>query len=200
MSDPTRQRIVATHPAMTSVGVERNLRFGGSAEVPLHLDLYRPPNAKGSLSPVVVFVSGYSDPGFAKVVGCRFKEMGAYVSWAELLAANGITAVTYENVDPPTDAQTLLDYLRDQAEQLDIDPKRMAIWAASGNAPTALALMDRNELTCAVVSYGYLLDLDGHTDVADAAAQFRFSNAIYAPGQVKGQESTIRVHIGPELG
>jgi acetyl esterase/lipase len=41
--------------------------------------------------------------------------------------------------------------------------------------------MDEPELGCAALLYGYTMDLEGHTEVADAAATFRF--AVPATGR-----------------
>jgi hypothetical protein len=53
------------------------------------------------------------------------------------------------------------------------------VWACSGNVPNALSLLTEDAsayLKCAVLCYGYMLDLDGSTQVADAARQFGFVN------------------------
>jgi len=55
------------------------------------------------------------------------------------------------------------------------------ILAVSGNVPTALAALTRDTAhppACCVFSYGCLLDLDGATDVADAARQFGFEHPL----------------------
>jgi hypothetical protein len=83
------------------------------------------------------------------------------------------------------------------APSLGIDEHRIGVWACSGNVPLALsALMahstnapgqDRGRaeafaeaegsgLRCAALLYGYTLDLDGATGVAEAAQMFRFTN------------------------
>ena len=144
------------------------------------MDLYYPHGAgPGALSPAVVFVTGFRDAGAQRMLGCRFKEMGSYISWAQLVAASGMAAITYVNDQPAADAQNVVHYLLRNAAALGIDANRMAIWSCSGNVPTALSvLMLRPDgLKCAVLCYGYMLDLDGLTSVADAARQMGFVNA-----------------------
>ncbi len=189
--DIARKRIVYDFPGMQQVTVQRDLVYGNSADGnPLVMDVYRPAVANDqSASPVVVFVAGYADPGFTQVVGCRFKEMGAYVSWSELIAASGMVAVTYTNEHPAEDLSMLVQHLVKEAESLDIDAGRIGLWACSGNVPTALAeLIDAESaaeggattgvIACAALCYGYMLDLDDDTAVKDAAETFGFETPM----------------------
>ena len=107
--------------------------------------------------------------------------MGQYISWARLLAASGIVAITYENTEPVADASRVIEFIRESAADLGIDAGRIGIWSCSGNVPNALSLLCDINLTCAVLYYGYMLDLDGTNDVADAAANFGFSNPCAGP-------------------
>lgn len=182
--DMARKRIVYDSPGMREVTVQRDLVYGNSTDGnPLLMDLYCPAAVKGRAAlPVVVFVAGYADPGFTRVVGCRFKEMGAYVSWGELAAASGMVAVTYTNERPADDLSMLLQHLVKEAESLDIDAGRIGLWACSGNVPTALAELindqSPNAIACATLCYGYMLDLDADTAVKDAAKTFGFAAPI----------------------
>ena len=63
--------------------------------------------------------------------------------------------------------------------KLRIYPTRVGLIAVSGNVPTALTtiMQDASRTpACAIFGYGCLLDLDGATDVSDAARQFGFAN------------------------
>ncbi len=84
-------------------------------------------------------------------------------------------AITYTNREPIADAHTLLRSLHDNAPALGIDETRIALWASSGNVPLALSLLT-SAVKCAALCYGYTLDLDGFTEVADAARTFKFAN------------------------
>jgi acetyl esterase/lipase len=140
---------------------------------------YPPDSTSGARLPAVLFVTGLSDSGAERMVGCKLKEMGSYISWAELAAASGLVAITYTNADPAADALEVLRYVRHHAAALDIDENRIGLWACSGNVPTALSMLMQEAhdyLKCAVLCYGYTLDLNGFTGVADAARQFGFVN------------------------
>lgn len=186
MSEDTQQNhiskktVVYRIPEMDAVTVRRDEVYSATDSGDLTMDIYYPVDSQsGARLPAVVFVSGYPDDGFQRVVGCKFKEMGAYISWGRLTAASGIAAITYTNKEPAADIRALLEYVRHNAEQLGIDEKRIGLWACSGNAPMAMSiLMQRSNeyIKCAALCYGFMLDLDGATGVAEAAAQFRFVN------------------------
>jgi len=120
------------------------------------------------------------------MLGVKFKEMALAVSWGQLIAASGLIAIAYTNREPAADLAALLQHLQDQAAALGIDAGRMGLWACSGNVPLALAALMADStgttsraghgLRCAALLYGYMLDLDGATGVAEAAALFRFTN------------------------
>lgn len=169
--------VVYQIPGMDEVTVQRDIAYD-SSNAALSMDLYRPPDAKAATRlPAVVFVMGYSDLGAEKMFGCKFKEMEAYVGWAKLVAASGLLAVTYVNHDPVRDLDALFAYLRENAQALGIDERRIGVWSGSGNVPRALALLmtERTSVKCAALCYGYALDLDGGTAVAEAAKKWRFA-------------------------
>jgi hypothetical protein len=175
-----RKRLVYQIPGMEAATVRRDVEYRRTDGRPLTFDLYRPPDARsGSRLPAVVLVSGYSDDGVEKKLGCKAKEMGASISKGQLLAASGLSAVCYETRDPATDAHALLQYVRQNEATLGVDANQMGLWAASGNVPMALSLLmqgsDQN-LKCAALCYGFMLDCGPSTAVADASRTFGFVN------------------------
>jgi hypothetical protein len=129
-------------PELADVTVEHNDVF----------DLYR----TRKNTPVVIIVGGFPDRGFQKIVGCRFREMQSTISWARLIAASGLTAVTYANEEPERDLHAILRTIREKTEHI-------GLWASSGNVPLALSLLmrdGREDITCAALCYGYTLDVD----------------------------------------
>lgn len=175
------RRVVFTVPKMDAVIVRPNIRVQSTDDCEQTMDLYLPPSPPGceTPKPVVILVSGFPDPGFEAAVGCKFKEMGTYTSWARLLAASGLAVVTYTNNDPVADFDTLLHHLRSNAAALGIDGDRMGVMACSGNVPMALSVLMQKTprcFRCAALSYGYMLDLGGATGVAEAAKQWHFVN------------------------
>jgi acetyl esterase/lipase len=166
----TEQPIVYRIPEMESVTVAKDIEYAAGRT----LDVYRPPD--GENLPAVLFVTGFRDAGFEARLGCKQKEMASYVSWARLAAASGFVAITYSNIDPAADSVAVLRYIRENAASLHIDADRIAVWSCSGNVLTALALIIEQPVTCAVLCYGFMLDLDGSTAVADAQKQWGFAN------------------------
>lgn len=169
--DFTSKPLVHTIAGAADVAVERHIYT--TQQGPLDFDLYRPAHATAP-SPALVFVSGYPDPGMAAMFGKPLKDWTSYIGWARMVAASGVAGIAYLN-RTPQDVVALLHHLRKNAAALQIDPARIGVWACSGNVPTALALAAREPLACAALLYGYLLDLDGTSSVAEAAAQFHFA-------------------------
>lgn len=179
--DITKKRVVYQIHGMDAVTIRRDVEYRVTDAGVLTMDLYHPPDSKSEARiPAVVFVSGYPDPGFQKMVGCKLKEMESYISWGQLAAASGLVAITYTTgKEPATDIHALLQYVRQNAAVLGIDENRIGVWACSGNVPNALSVLmqeDRDYLKCAVLCYGLMLDLEGATSVADAAKQWGFVN------------------------
>ena len=180
MSDITKKRVVFQIPGMDAVTIRRDVEYRTTDAGVLTMDIYYPPDWKsGARMPAVVFVSGYSDLGFQKMLGCKLKEMGSYISWGQLTAASGLVAITYTTREPAADIHALLECVRQNAGSLGIDETRIGVWACSGNVPNALSILmeeGREYLKCAVLCYGIMLDLDGSTDVAESARKWGFVN------------------------
>ena len=102
----SKKRVVYTMPGVDAVTVRRDEEYRVTDAGALTMDLYYPPDAKsGARTPAVIFVTGFSDVGAQRMLGCKLKEMA---------------------------------------------------------------------LKCAVLCYGYTLDSDGSTGVADAARHWGF--------------------------
>lgn len=177
----TKKRVVYQMPGEESVTIRRDVEYRATDAGVLTADIYYPPDAKsGTRLPAVVFVIGYSDLGAQAIFGCKFKEMESFISWAKLAAASGLIAITYATgKEPAADIHALLQYVRRNAAELQIDENHIGLWACSGHTPNALSVLMQegsDYLKCAVLCYGIMLDLDGSTDVADAASAYRFVN------------------------
>lgn len=168
----TARRVLYEIPGMRTVSV-RQRDFRGADGQPLPMAIYPPPTPIAMPTPAVIIVEGYPDPGFAAFLGCRFMDMAWSVSTAELIAASGMTAVTYANRDPGADAVAVLDDLRANAETLGIDAGRIGLWATSGHASIALSILAH--ATCAVLTNPFTFDWGGASEVAQAAKMFRFA-------------------------
>jgi hypothetical protein len=170
----TKKRVVYQAPAERAVTVRRDVEYRVTDAGALTMDIYRPPDSKTEARiPAVVFVNGYPDPGSQKMIGCKLKEMESYISWGQLTAASGLVAITYTTgKEPAQDIYALLQYVRQNAAVLGIDENRIGLWACSGNVPIALSVLmqeAREDLKCAVLCYGCMLDLDGFNHMAEAA-------------------------------
>ncbi len=176
-ADVATRRVVYELLGEGNALVRPDLEYTSSSGESLAFDLYEPPGGDGPTPrPVVVLVTGYNDLGMQRFIGCKAKEMESYRSWGRLMAASGMMAVTYECREPAADAPAVLRHLRDASTTLGIDRARIAVWSCSGNVPNALGLlMNEPGLAGAALLYGYMLDLDGHAHVADAAVTFRFA-------------------------
>ena len=170
-SDLLTRRVHYNLPGMDAVEVRRDIAYTTPADAELTMDVYSPPGRLAPHgTPAVLLV-----PGFPGAV----KRIGSFVSWAELIAASGLVAITCATRDPVADTEAALVYVREHAVSLRVDPCRMGLWACSGHVPHALSLLahpERGYLKCAALCYGYMLDLDGSTAVADASLQYGFAN------------------------
>lgn len=178
--DVTKRRVVYHISGMGAVTIRRDVEYRATDAGALTMDLYYPPDWKsGARVPAVVFVSGYSDLGFQKMLGCTLKAMRSYISWGQLTAASGLVAITYTTTEPAADIHALLQHVRQNGASLGIDQSRIGVWACSGNVPNALSLLmqeARDYLKCAVLCYGVMLDLEGYTSTAESAKRFGFVN------------------------
>jgi dienelactone hydrolase len=176
----SKKALVYRIHGMEAVEVRRDVEYHATEAGALTFDLYYPPDSpSGARVPAVVFVAGYTDAGFQKMLGCRFKEMQSSISWGQLTAVSGLAAITYTNREPATDVQALLQYVRRNAARLGLDENRIGLWACSGHVPVALSVLMREGsayLKCAVLCYGFMLDLDGASVVARAARTWGFVN------------------------
>lgn len=100
--------------------------------------------------------------------GASAKNMGVFLSYGELLAASGLTAVTFSHrfyggsalPDAAADVVAAVAHVRDRAEDLGIDRERIALWAFSGGGPFLSApLRERWPFVRALVAYYAVLDL-----------------------------------------
>ena len=177
----TKKQLVYQMPHTDDVKLRHDIEYRVTDAGVLTMDIYYPPDSSSETrSPAVIFTSGYPDPGFQKMLGCKLKDMEFYISWGKLTAASGVVAITYTTGnEPAADIHALLQYVRDNAADLGIDENRIGLWAGSGNVPNALSVLmqgTREYLKCAVLCYGFMLDAEGTSSVADLAKQIGFAN------------------------
>ena len=179
-SDIFTRRVCLQLDGMDDVTVRRDVPYG-PPDGRLGMDVYYPPEeTNDGRWPAVIIVAGYPGTMEPRVTTLTYKEIGWTVSMCQLIALSGMVAIAYTNGENPVaDLQALFDHVHEYATSLRIDPARIGVIAVSGNVPTALTTIMKDACrtpACAVLGCGYLLDLDGATDVADAARQFGFAN------------------------
>jgi len=109
----------------------------------------------------------------------------------------GLVGILYENEEPIADARTLLDHLRAHSESLGLDTTHLGVWSCSGNVPNALGLLAENpDLACAALCYGFTIDFNGHSEVADGASQFGFAKAPNLPVAALPRTPMLLVRAG----
>jgi len=177
----TLKRIVYSIPGMEATSIRKDVPYRTAETGVLTMDVYEPTEpAREKRPPAVIFINGYSDRGSNGVLGCNMKEMESFVSWGQLVAASGITGITYTTgKDPASDIRALIEHVRQNADSLGIDANRIGLWACSGHGPVALSLLlepDMSYLRNGVLYYPYTLDLPGFTAVRDASKTFGFAN------------------------
>jgi hypothetical protein len=177
LKELAKRRLVLDVPEMQRVAVRRDIAYKASSGEQHLIDVYCPRESPADALPAVLFVAGYPDKGLRQLLGIKLKDMGAYVSWGQFVAASGMAAITCSCATPVSDSVAILEYLRKQSHELNIDPQRIGIWATSGNGPTALSLLmaPESDLRFAVLSNAYMLDLDGTSTISKMSKTFGFA-------------------------
>jgi acetyl esterase/lipase len=178
---------------MESVVVRRDVLYAPPDANRL-ADIYEPPQVAPDLTrTVVVIAGGYPDPSPAR----GYRHLGWTESMARLIAASGITAVSYGTEQPAADVYSVLRWARNGGATREVAPGRVGILASSGNGPAALSTLLKREGASpdfAVFAYACLLDVDGATDVAEASRMFGFVNPL-AGASIEDFESGVPILI-----
>jgi hypothetical protein len=176
-----KQRVLHAVDGMAEVAVRPHAYPTANGSLPVDIYGHLGGDGRGA----VVLVTGLPDPGAQKMLGAPLRAWASYVGWARMIAARGMTAILYEN-RAPGDVAALFQWLRERAPTLGIDPARLGVWACSGHGPNALATIARERPACAALLYSYLMDLDGATEVADAATSYYFATPPVAIDDLAG--------------
>jgi hypothetical protein len=89
-----------------------------------------------------------------------------------------MAAVIYGTDAPHEDVHAAIRHLEVHASACALDMTRLGLLATSANVTVALSALIRGERArCAALLYGYTMDMDGSTAVADMSRQAGFVNA-----------------------
>ena len=172
-----QKRLVYQVPGMSNVIRRPGIAYHSEAGSTLRMDIYLPPRIeKEAKLPLVILINGYSDPAIKKYFGVNQKDLGLFSSWAELIAASGMIAVTYESERSSSETDRLIEYLRRNAGAYHIDADRLAVFGCSANALTAQSLIQdpRAGVKCAVFYYPILATPDRKSSDLIAASAKRY--------------------------
>ena len=178
--NPTAGReLVVQLPGMHRAKVRRNVVYRQAGGVRLRLNVYRPRRARGALPAVLLG----GPPGAGRTSGQK-------VGWAQLIAASGMAAVTFDirssgglqtPEQPAGDVQAAIGYLRARAKGLGIDRTRLCTLGFSlGTGPWHLWATMREPAPFIRCNVSYYAPLDlGQGFPIDQADAEEFSASTY---------------------
>ena len=145
-------------PGMEEVEV-LNITYAHHGDLPLTMDVYYPPGTPTDARlPVVIFGIGYK-MSFQPLRNAHF-----YTSWGRLVASAGMVGIAYDTEQPDQDLEILVEFIRQHADKLRIDPDRIGIWSSSANPPTVMSYLmqeKREGIRFSVYFYGSSITPDG---------------------------------------
>jgi dienelactone hydrolase len=136
-------------PDSGSVATSTDVTYATDDTLALKMDVYRPTGG-GPVRPTLIF--------FNQAVGPQ-RAFFFYRRWAETAASRGLVGIVPDlrREHAAADFQRLLRHLSAHAQEYGVDSEAIAVYAASGNAFTALPLLLDTALTrvrSAVIYYG----------------------------------------------
>lgn len=149
-------------PGMDKVKVRTNLKYTSVNNPHLLMDVYTPPGLKkGERRPAVLFIHGGAGAESTP------KNWGIYISWGKLVAASGLVGVTFTHrlgypkpllTESASDVSAAIEYVRANADALNIDKDRICLAAYSAGGPLlSLAMRDKpSYVRCLVAFYAFL--------------------------------------------
>jgi len=139
---------------MESAAVRRDLTYRQAAGTSLELDVYTPAGSTQP-RPAVLFVHGFPVPP-----GSKIRASGQYVGWSQLVAATGLAGAPIDWRGDPAELRDAIQYVRQRATELGINPDRLALFGVSAGGGPMLAELLRDPpayVRCAVAYYGNLM-------------------------------------------
>ena len=162
MREIVNMPVVYRVPDMDKVIVKSDLKYTTTNDPNLLMDVYLPTGlANGQRRPAVVFIHGGAGAQF------KPKDWGIYKSWGRLIAASGMIAVTFTHrlgypkpllAEAAGDVTAAINYIRANADSLNIDRDRLCLAAYSAGGPMlSLGMRDNPQyVRCLVAFYAFL--------------------------------------------
>jgi len=183
--------VVYQIPGMDDVLVKSDLRYADEAHA--LMDVYIPPGLKSDeRRPAVVYIHGSVPPG------APAKNMGVFKSWGRLAAVSGLIGVTFTHrlgypkpmlADAASDVTAAINYVRTNADALNIDEDQLSMAAYSGGGPMlSLALRERPAYVRCLLAFYAFLDIrqsELHETYESADTISAFSPIAYLGGDVE---------------
>lgn len=175
---------------MEQAKVVADLTYTGTDSPYRKMDVYLPAGvAKSEKLPAVIFLHGGAAERLTP------KNWGIYTSWGRLIAASGMVGVTFTHrlgypktllAEGESDVNSAINYVRSNADSLNIDKDRMCLIAFSAGGPLlSKAMRDKpSYVRCLVAFYAFM---DVQQSAAHRASETpetikRFSNITHLDG------------------
>jgi len=166
LAERVNRPVVYRVEGMDRVRVSKDLVYRRDGAVELKMDISTPEKRKpGERLPAVFFIHG----GVPADVPVRPKDWGIYKSWARLVAASGMAAVTFNHrvgfpepnlAQGNADVLDAIGFVRGRASDFGIDPERIALAAFSAGGPMlATPIREPKPYVRCLVAFYAILDL-----------------------------------------
>ena len=156
--------VVYTIPGMNEVQIKKDIAYKPETNAELKLDVYTPPKLqKGEKRPAVFFVHGGTP------LENRPKDWGVFASWGKLVGTSGMVGVVFthrmgfpkpEFALAESDLNDAINYVRNNADALNVDKDRIALVAFSAGGPLlSVAMRDTPPYLRGIVGIYSFLDI-----------------------------------------
>jgi acetyl esterase/lipase len=156
--------VVYTVPGMNAVKIKKDIVYKTDAGVDLKMDIYTPPRlTKGEKRPAVFFIHGGTP------LENRPKDWGVFASWGKLVGASDMIGVVFthrmgfpkpEIALGERDLNDAINYLRNNADALNVDKDRIALVTFSAGGPLlSVPMRETPSFVRALVAFYSFLDV-----------------------------------------
>ena len=171
-SQPTRKSfaeivnmpVVYSVPAMGKVRIKKDVTYKSEANLELKMDVYMPPNLKkGDKRPAVFFIHGGTP------LENRPKDWGVFASWGKLVGASNLIGVVFthrmgfpkpEFALAESDLNDAIEYVRKNADSLNVDGDRIALISFSAGGPLlSVPMRETRSFVRGLVAFYSFLDI-----------------------------------------